>query len=359
LLKAVVFHNVGDIRYEPDWPDPRPLAQGEVKIAVSWCGICGTDIEDYLHGAVIPIGAPHPASGRMAPLVIGHEYSGRVAELGPGVTGLEIGQPVAIECVRPCMRCHWCQIGEYAACQNFISIGQWDDGGMAEYLVVPAVNCIPITGSLGEDVAALAEPLAVMVRALRKGRLQAGEIVTVVGAGTIGLCGVAAAKAAGASRVICITHGGKRAEVAAQVGADLVLNTRLEGWKAGFLDFTHGLGSDVVLDTGGNAAAIRQALELTRRGGRCVLNTVLNGEVPLPALDILMNEKEIIGTCGHQHDREFTWAVKYMIDGRVCLDPVITSRIHLSDAIDLGFEKLIQDRSQIKVLITPHQDWIL
>jgi (R,R)-butanediol dehydrogenase / meso-butanediol dehydrogenase / diacetyl reductase len=356
-MKAVVFHGVRDIRFEENWQDTRPMKPGEVKIAVSWCGICGTDMEDYQHGAVIPIGQPHPASGRMAPLVIGHEFSGRVVELGPDVKGLPIGQKVAIECVRPCKHCYWCLKGEYAACENFVSIGQWDDGGMAEYVIVPAENCIPLTNDIGEDVAALAEPMAVMVRGVRKGRLQAGEVVTIVGAGTIGLCGIAAAKAAGASQVICVAHGGKRAEVAAQVGADNVLNSKEPGWKEMYYDLTHGLGSDLVIDSGGNASAIRQALELTRRGGRCVLNSVLNADVSFPALDILFHEKEIIGTCGHSHDREFAWAVKYILDGRVHLAPLITSRIYLADAVKLGFEKLTMDRSQIKVLVTPHKEW--
>jgi (R,R)-butanediol dehydrogenase/meso-butanediol dehydrogenase/diacetyl reductase len=357
-MKAVVFHGVKDIRYEPDWQDVRSMKPGEVKIAVSWCGICGTDMEDYTHGAVIPIGKPHPESGRMAPLVIGHEFSGRVVELGPQVKGLQIGQKVAVECVRPCKHCYWCLRGEYAACENFVSIGQWDDGGMAEYVIVPAENCIPINDDLGEDVAALAEPLAVMVRGVRKGRLQPGEVVTIVGAGTIGLCGIAAAKAGGASEVICIAHGGKRAEIAAKVGVDYILNSRDEGWKERYFELTHGLGSDMVIDSGGNAEAIRLALELTRRGGRCVLNSVLNADVAFPALDILLHEKEIIGTCGHQHDREFAWAVKYMLDGRACVEPLITSRIYLSDAVKLGFDRLLADRSQIKILVTPHEDWV-
>ncbi len=80
-MKAIVFHRVNDIRYQPDWPEPRPLLPDEVKIASSWCGICGTDMEDYKHGAIIPVDEPHPESGRMAPLVIGHEFSGQVAGL--------------------------------------------------------------------------------------------------------------------------------------------------------------------------------------------------------------------------------------------------------------------------------------
>lgn len=357
-MKALVFYGVGDIRFEPDWPDTRPPGPGEVKIATSWCGICGTDMEDYEHGAVIPIDEPHPLSGRMAPLVLGHEYSGRIAELGPGVEGLDVGQRVAVECVRPCLKCHWCLLGEYGICENMISIGQQDDGGLAETFIVPAENCIPIPDHLGEDAAALTEPLAVMVRGVRRGRVRPGDVVTVVGAGAIGLCGIAAAKAAGASKIIAVAHGGKRGEAAAEVGAMHVLNSKEAGWKEEYYALTKGIGSDVVIDAGGNVQAMRLAFELTRSQGRCVINSVVDDDVPIPGLDLLLREKEIIATVAHSADREFSWALQYLADGRVNVEPMITGRIYLGDAVEKGFERLKTDRSQIKILVTPHQDWV-
>jgi (R,R)-butanediol dehydrogenase/meso-butanediol dehydrogenase/diacetyl reductase len=209
-----------------------------------------------------------------------------------------------------------------------------------------------------EDVAALAEPLAVMVRGVRKGRVMAGDVVTVVGAGTIGLMGVAAARVAGASQVIVIAHGGKRAEVARLMGATHVLNSREEGWKEQFLDITGGLGSEVVIDAGGNLAAMRLAVDLTMRRGRCVLNSVVASDVSLSAWDIVIEEKELIGTVSHFADREFKWAVQYLADGRVNVDPLITSRVYIVDAVGDGFDRLLADRSQIKILVTPHQGWV-
>jgi (R,R)-butanediol dehydrogenase/meso-butanediol dehydrogenase/diacetyl reductase len=357
-MKAIVFYGVNDIRYERDWPEPRPLRPGEVKIASSWCGICGTDMEDYKKGAVIPVGEPHPESGRMAPLVIGHEYSGRIVEVAPKVEGLRVGQRVAVEPLRVCHRCYWCKRGEFASCLNQVSIGQMDDGGMAEYFVAPAENCVPIPDELPEDVAALAEPLAVMVRGVRKGRVMAGDVVTVVGAGTIGLMGVAAARAAGASRVIVVAHGGKRAELAVLMGAGHVLNSHQEGWREEFLDITDGMGSEVVIDTGGNLAAMRLAVDLTMRRGRCVFNSVIADDVCISAWDMVIEEKEIIGTVSHFSDREFKWAVQYLADGRVNVEPLITSRVYIADAVGAGFDRLIADRDQIKILVTPHQEWV-
>jgi (R,R)-butanediol dehydrogenase/meso-butanediol dehydrogenase/diacetyl reductase len=357
-MKALVFHNVQDIRFEPNWPDPRPLRPGEVKVAASWCGICGTDMEDFHHGAVVPIGEPHPLSGRMAPLVLGHEYSGRIAEVGPGVENLEVGQRVACECVLTCQKCYWCKIGEYSICENMVSIGQQDDGGLADFFVVPAKNCVPIPDHLGEDIAAMTEPLAVMVRAIRRGGVKAGDLVTVVGAGTIGLCGIAVAKAAGARGVIAIAHGGKRAQVASEMGATHVLNSKDDDWRDRYAVLTDGLGSDVVIDAGGNIAAMRLAIELTKRQGRCVINSVVDADVPMPGLDILLGEKEIVGTVGHSTDREFRWALQFLADGRIDVEPIITDRIYIGDGVERGFKRLAVDRDQIKILVTPHKGWV-
>jgi (R,R)-butanediol dehydrogenase / meso-butanediol dehydrogenase / diacetyl reductase len=357
-MKAVVYYGVNDIRYEPNWPDVRPLKKDEVKIEVSWCGICGTDMEDYKYGGFIPVDKPHPESGKKAPIVIGHEYSGRVAEIGKDVKNLTPGQKVAIECVRVCHRCYWCKRGEYASCTNQVSLGQADDGGMADFLIVPAENCIPVPEDTPDDIIALVEPLAVMVRAINKGRIRAGTVVTVVGAGTIGLMGIAAASAAGASKVIAITHGGKRAEVASEMGATHVLNSKEEGWREEFLNITSGLGSEVVIDTGGNIEAIRMAVGLTMQRGRCVINSVVADDMNLPVVDFVINEKELIGTVAHSTNREFAWALQFLKDGRIDVNPMVTSRIYIANAVEQGFNRLIQDRNQIKVLVTPKKELI-
>lgn len=354
-MKAIVFHNVQDIRYEPNWPEPRPPKEGEVKIATSWCGICGTDMEDFSEGAIIPIDKPHPISGRMAPLVIGHEYSGRVVEVGKNVTTVKLGQKVAIECVKACHQCYWCKLGEYASCLNQVSVGQVDDGGMADFFIAPAENCIPIPEDMPDDVAVMAEPLAVMIRGIRRGRVMAGDVVTIVGAGTIGLMGISAARVAGASKIISITHGGYRAEVASLMGATHVLNSKDENWMGEFFDITEGLGSEVVIDAGGNPNAMRLAVDLTMRRGRCVLNSVVANDVKLSAWDLVIDEKEIIGTVSHAFDREYKWAVQFLLDGRVDTHPIITDRIYIEDAVEKGFKRLQQDRNQIKILVTPQK----
>jgi len=351
-MEALVFYDKGDIRYEKNWPNPPKPDPGFVTVEVAWCGICGSDLEDYEVGAVMPTKAPHPVSGKITPLVLGHEYSGVVKELGKGVTNVKVGDRVAIECVRSCGTCYWCKRQQFAACDKMVSVGQQDNGGMAEYLNIEAENCIPIPDSMSLEEAALAEPLAVMVRAMRKARLTVGETVAVVGAGPIGLAAIAAARACGAYRVIAIAHGGRRADVAKQVGAHYVLNSRDEGWKQRYYELTDGMGAQVVFDTGGNVNSVRLSLEITRRLGRCVFGSVMDMDVPLPGLDILLNEKEIIGTVAHSYNEEFLWAVQYMADGRIDLKPMITRYVHVSNALEDGIHALQKDRNQIKILVT-------
>jgi (R,R)-butanediol dehydrogenase/meso-butanediol dehydrogenase/diacetyl reductase len=357
-MKAIVFYKQNDIRYEKNWPDPKQPNDNEVMIATIWAGICGTDIEDYRFGGVIPVTKPHPITGRMAPMVIGHEYVGRVVALGRNVIGLSIGQTVAVECVKGCKTCYWCKKQEYALCQNMVSIGQQDDGGMAEYFIAPAENCIPIP--LGNPVAhfVMAEPLAVMIRALRKGRMKIGDTVTIVGAGAIGLCGIAAARVAGAEKIISVNHGGIRAKVALELGATYSFDSNEEGWMDKFLHATDFLKADLVIDTGGNIPAMRLAYDLTKRGGRCVFASVVDDYIPIPALDIMLGEKEIIGSVAHTHLEEFKWAVQYIADGRFNPEPIITDRVYIENAVEDGFNRIIKDRNQIKIIVSPQKELI-
>lgn len=357
-MKAIVFYGINDIRYEENWPEPKEPKDYEVTIATIWSGICGTDIEDYRYGGVIPVNKPHPLTGRMAPMVIGHEYVGSVVDIGKNVKDLYIGQKVAIECVRGCGTCHFCIKREVTLCKSMVSIGQQDDGGMAEYFNVPAENCIPIPDNRPVENYVLAEPLAVMIRALRKGRMRMGDTVAIVGAGAIGLCGIAAARIAGADKIITINHGGFREEVALNLGATHSFNSYNVNWMDSYYNATSGLGADLVIDTGGNITAMRLAYDITRRGGRCVFASVVNGDVPIPALDIMLEEKEVIGSVAHTHYEEYKWAVQYIADGRFNPEPIITDKIYIGNAVNDGFIRSIEDRSQIKILVTPLKDLI-
>ncbi len=186
-MKAAVWYRRRDIRIE-EFADPPTPVENEVKIQVRWCGICGTDLEEYMHGPFfIPVGKPDPLTGRMAPMILGHEFVGTVVEIGSGVSDLNIGDVVSPDTLIHCGKCYWCQRHFVNRCENLAILGLTTDGGLAEYVNVPCYMCFKLPERVSPEVGALAEPTSVAVRANRRVRTSCGETVAVVGAGTIGL----------------------------------------------------------------------------------------------------------------------------------------------------------------------------
>src|SRR4029077_8703209 len=158
----------------------------ELQLRVRWCGICGTDLEEWLSGPVfIPTSVPHPLTGARAALVLGHEFAGVVTAVGAGVTGPLPGQRVAVDTIVSCGSCHWCQRGEGTRCPALGALGLHGDGGLAELCNAIARMCGSVAATVADDEASRAEPVAVAVRALRRGGLLPGERVAVVGAGAV------------------------------------------------------------------------------------------------------------------------------------------------------------------------------
>ncbi len=359
-MKAVVLYGQHDIRLETDWPEPPPPGPGEVTIEVSWCGVCGTDIEGWQFGlGIFPVDEPHPLTGRKTPLVLGHEFSGRIARLGEGADGLRIGQPVASEVVVACGACHYCQRHYFSLCPQTGAIGMSSDGAFARFVNMPAHNAFPLPAGFPEDIAALAEPVAVGVHAARRGGIRPGHRVLVIGAGPIGLACLAVARIAGASDVYVAELNPRRLRVARDLGATEAFDGDDAGWPDALLDLTGGRGADVVLETGASAVSFAAGLRSTAPGGRLVVVSVPREPYVVDALDLFQKEKQIVGSVSHTYDEDFRTAVKYLVDGRIDVRPLVTRHIHLDDAITRGFEALVEDKDEIKILVTPHDDWEL
>jgi (R,R)-butanediol dehydrogenase / meso-butanediol dehydrogenase / diacetyl reductase len=168
-MKAARWHGRRDVRVE-DVPVPTP-GRGEILLRVNLCGICGTELEEYRHGPlVIPTARLHPLTGHRAPLTMGHEFFGVVEGLGPGVDGLREGDRVVPDIVLFCDACVFRRRHQYALCEKWAAIGLHCDGGLAEYVTVPAFACVRLPGSLSDAEAALVEPTEVAVRAVNKAR---------------------------------------------------------------------------------------------------------------------------------------------------------------------------------------------
>lgn len=351
-MKAVRWHGRDDVRVD-DVADAPPPGDDEIRLRVEWCGICGTDIEEWRHGPVwIPADEPHPLTGRRAPMVLGHEIAARAVDIGPSVVGFAEGDLVAIEGVFGCGRCWWCARHQANLCADLADVGLHFDGGLAEQVTVPAAVCglVP-QGVLAED-AALAEPVSVAIRAVRRSRLGLGESVAVFGAGMIGLGVVVAARAAGAATVVVVEPDARRRELAMGLGASAAL-TPEGGWLEALREQTDGRGPDVCVDAAGTAVTGPAAVAASRRGGRTVIVGLANQASSLMFSSIAAGEKEVLGSLAHVLDEDFTPAIGLIASGAISAAAVDALEVPLDRAVEDGFRALIEPDPPTKVLVGP------
>jgi (R,R)-butanediol dehydrogenase/meso-butanediol dehydrogenase/diacetyl reductase len=229
------------------------------------------------------------------------------------------------------------------------------DGGLAEYCKLPVGMCVSLPNGLQYDHAAMAEPLAVAVRAVRKGRLMAGESVVVFGAGTIGLFCVQVARAAGAVDVFVVEPLPNRRALAKQLGASDVIDPGTVDVVETLRTWTGGVGPDLVLEASGAAQVVPLAIDSARKAGRIVIVGLPVSATSYNFFDIVATEKEVIGSLSHVYDEDYLAAIRWLGDGRVVAEPLITARVKLADLISDGLHRLEQRPSEtLKVIIDPH-----
>ncbi|MDB5057544.1 MAG: hypothetical protein JWO59_1016 [Chloroflexi bacterium] len=353
-MKAARWHARNDIRVE-DVPEPGPPGSGEVIVRVESCGICGTDLEEYRSGPLfVPVGTPNPLTGRMAPLILGHEFAGEVVEVGREVPRLKPGDRVTPDTLITCGTCYWCRRHQLPLCDSLAALGLMGDGGLAEYCRVPAAMCIALPNGLSSAHASLAEPLSVAVRAVRKGRVSLGETVAIFGGGTIGLLCLQAARNAGAGAVYVVEPLAARRALALKLGATATLDPAEAPAQEALRDLT-GIGADVVIEASGAAVVIEPAIAATRKGGRIVLVGIPVAASTLNFMSIVATEKEIIGSLSHVYDEDFAAAVHLLGEGRVHAEALISDRIPLTDIIERGLHRLEAHAADtLKILVLPN-----
>lgn len=351
VMRAARWHGPLDVRVE-DVPVPEP-APHQALVEVEWCGICGTDLDEYLHGPVnIPTGSVHPLTGRRAPLALGHEIVGRIAEPARDGSGPPAGTLVVPDVVLGCGNCWWCQRHEEGLCERGAVIGLHSDGGLAGYVAATASTCVPVPEWLSAEVAALAEPTAVAVRALNKAPRLLGSSVLVVGSGTIGLLVIQVARASGARTVVAVDPKPARRELALMLGADYA--TPPEDLGNVLADATAGIGPGVVVECSGAPGLSREAVRLSRRGGTTILVGFHGGDESLDLLNAVLGEKRIVGSAAHLWDEDVQTAVNLLARGDVDGRPLLTNRVSLERVVEEGFAALEDpDDSVLKVLVTP------
>jgi threonine dehydrogenase-like Zn-dependent dehydrogenase len=294
-MNAVRFHGQRDIRLE-QIPVPT-VKPGHVKIAPKFCGICGSDLHEYLGGAnLIPSNHPHPITGETLPLTLGHEFSGIVEEVGEGVRNVKAGDRV---CVQPIIydgSCRACKRGLVNCCdQNgFVGLSGWG-GGLCEHMVVPESCVKPLPDNISLEVGALIEPLAVGWHAVDISPYKPGDSVLVLGGGPIGLAVVQALVGKQCKNIIVSEVSGRRRQFATQFGAHHVVDPTSVDVVAEVEKLTGGEGADVGFDAAGVQVAVDTAFRAIKARGTLVNIAVWEKRATLAMNDIVFRERAYMG----------------------------------------------------------------
>ena len=352
-MKAARWHGKKDIRIE-DVPEPK-LQSGQVKVKVHWCGICGSDLHEYLTGPIfIPKDKEHPITKEKAPVILGHEFSGEITEVADDVDNFKPGDRVVVEPIVSCNECPSCAVGKYNLCTSLGFHGlAGGGGGFAEYTVFPEKFVHKLPDKLSFEEGALVEPIAVAVHSVRQSNIKQGDSAIVFGSGPIGLATIQSVRAAGANNIIAVEVSKKRKEYAEKFGATAVLDSTEVDVVEEVQHITGGKGLEAAFETVGKETTLIDAIKSVKPGGRVVITSVWEKAVSINPNLIVFTEKEIVGTIAYRHIFPATMAL--MADKRISTDGWITKKITLDQLVENGFEELLNNKDQhVKILVKPN-----
>jgi threonine 3-dehydrogenase len=311
-------------------PVPGP---GEVLVRVLAASVCGTDLhifnwDPWAQGRIKP------------PLIPGHEFSGAVAGVGAGVTAVKEGDFVSAEMHVACGKCLQCRIGQAHICQHVKILGVDASGAFAGYVIIPETNIWKLSPTIPRDWCSLLDPLGNAVHTVLAGDI-AARTALVTGCGAIGLFSIAVAKACGAAKVFAVEVNAHRRQVAATMGADLVLDPATDNVEEQILEATGGTGVDVLLEMSGHPKAIEQGFSLLRTGGRASLLGIPSKPMEMDlAREIIFKGATVQGINGRKMYETWFQMEALLASGKLNLEPVITHRLKLSEFTHaMGFLK--------------------
>lgn len=350
-MKAAMYYGKEDIRIEEvEEPQLRP---GTVKIAPAFNGICGSDLHLFHDGPMPPApsnDAPHPLSRETLPVVMGHEFSGVVEEVGEGVEGISVGDSVVVEPLMVDGTCPACKAGKYNLCEQMGFIGiSGLGGGLSEHIVVES-RWVHSVGDLPLDQAALIEPLAVALHAVKHAGVESGTAV-VGGAGPIGLLVAAVLKAKGLTVIVSEMSTARREKAASTGVADVVVDPASEDLAAVVAERTGGAGADVAFDAAGVGVVVEQLLSVLGAGGRLEVVAIHMRPIELDITAQLTMQDRVLGaSIGYANDH--AEAIELVRSGKVDLAPFITGRIKVEDIVEHGFQQLLTNKDhEVKILV--------
>ncbi len=344
-MKACVLHNVADLRYE-DVLVPHPKT-GEVLMKVKACGVCGSDIQRVWEKGTYSF-----------PTIPGHEFAGEIVAVSDEENDGFIGKKAAVFPLLPCRRCEACEIGEFAQCKNYNYFGSRCDGAFAEYISVPVWNLVPVPDSLSYEAAAMTEPAAVAVHALRQAGISVGDNVVVFGAGPIGLMLASWAAIWGADKTILVEIDKTKIAFAKECGFEHIIDSGEEDAVQEVMRLTNGRGADVAVEGAGVSMTLEQSLKCTRMFGKVVAMGNPIKEMMLSQKgywELLRKQLKVSGTWNSSFSgiprNEWELSVRYMAEGKLNVERFITHRVSLEECPDAL--RMMRDKTEFynKVMV--------
>jgi L-iditol 2-dehydrogenase len=313
-------------------PTPVP-GPGEVRLQIETCGVCGTDIHAWY--------GEHPYI--QCPIAPGHEFSGQIEMLGPGVTGWQVGQRGTAEPSLVCGECENCKAGKYNICEKLKVIGCQSDGGFAEYLVVPANKLVELKPNMTWEQGSFVEPLAVVVHALRQVLITKSTRLLILGSGTIGLMNLLVAHACGLTDITMTDTVTAKLDLALELGAKHVVNVG----QTKLMDFCKTtFGSerafDVALECVGVGSTVRDGMSTLKKGGTLIVVGVFAHDVPVNMGLVQDRELKLVGSLMYRMD-DFVQARDMIATGRANVEPLVSARYPLGQ-IALAMETIDKER---------------
>ena len=342
-MRVAMYYNNSDVRLE-EMPVP-DIGPGELLLKVEASGLCGSDVMEWYRI-------------QRAPMVLGHEVSGEVVQVGAGVEQYKEGDRLVVTHHVPCNACHWCLSGRHTDCDT-LHTTSFDPGGFAEYLRIPQINVnrgvFPIPDHVGYDGASITEPLACVYRGQRRANLQPGQNVLVLGSGLAGLIHINLARALGAGRIIATDMVDYRLDAARKLGADVTFSA-MEDVPARLREANNGRLADLVIVCTGALPALHQALESVERGGTVLFfaPTAPGVSLPVPINDVFFRNDVTLTTTYAGAPADLATAMDMIASGRVQVGEMISHRLGLAE-VGLGFKLTADAGDSLKVIIQPQK----
>ncbi len=351
-MKAARFYAARDVRVD-DVAEPTDPGARQVLVEPHFCGICGTDLHEYVGGPISTTPEPHPLTGTTLPQILGHEFSSKVIAVGSEVRSVSPGDHVSTMPIIYCGECFYCKRGQQRLCVNMGAVGlNWDWGGMAELAILDEYHVSRLPDDITEEQGALIEPTAVAVYAVDRSRLIAGESVLVSGGGPIGALAALAAIAAGAGAVYVSEPNPRRAERLRALGVTRVFDPKAESVADELRELHEGVGVDVAIECSGNAAALNTDIDAVRKGGRVIQTGLFTSRAEVDPMEWSFKDLTIEGTwCNPVW--YFPRVARLIASGQLPAERVITSSISIDEVSTKGFEMLVDPGGdEMKILVS-------